>query len=165
MSCGTQVVVCLAVQSHILLDALVKLVHKEFTVLLKFKSWKGLKSKTNAGFIPKKKMSESSHIGVGVFKIVLYSWRQSSWQVKTVYKNIIKSKMSDNAKKQSSIHLNQLFCQPKTNKLFIWQKRQKNWPHNTAFKVTSKYLYFFKILTQHFFCGYSLSVKRDPKMF
>lgn len=55
MSCGTQVVVCLAVQSHILLDALVKLMHKEFTVLLKFKSWKGLKSKTNAGFIPKKK--------------------------------------------------------------------------------------------------------------
>lgn len=29
--------------------------HAEFTVLLKFKSWKGLKSKTNAGFIPKKK--------------------------------------------------------------------------------------------------------------
>lgn len=98
----------------------------------------------------KKKMSESSHIGVGVFKIVLYSWRQSSWQVKTVYKNIIKSKMSDNAKKQSSIHLNQLFCQPKTNKLFIWQKRQKNWPHNTAFKVTSKYLYLKKILTHIF---------------
>lgn len=98
----------------------------------------------------KKKMSESSHIGVGVFKIVLYSWRQSSWQVKTVYKNIIKSKMSDNAKKQSSIHLNQLFCQPKTNNLFIWQKRQKNWPHNTAFKVTSKYLYFKKILTHIF---------------
>lgn len=98
----------------------------------------------------KKKMSESSHIGVGVFKIVLYSWRQSSWQVKTVYKNIIKSKMSDNAKKQSSIHLNQLFCQPKTNNLFIWQKRQKNWPHNTAFKVTSKYLYLKKILTHIF---------------
>lgn len=98
----------------------------------------------------KKKMSESSHIGVGVFKMVLYSWRQSSWQVKTVYKNIIKSKMSDNAKKQSSIHLNQLFCQPKTNNLFIWQKRQKNWPHNTAFKVTSKYLYLKKILTHIF---------------
>lgn len=36
-------------------------------------------------------------------------------------------------------------------------------PHSV--QVTSKYFYSFKILMQHFFCGYSLSGKRDQKMF
>lgn len=62
MSCGTQVVVCLAVQSHILLDALVKLMQQRFTVLFKFKSWKDLKTRTNAGLYPKKERCPSQAI-------------------------------------------------------------------------------------------------------
>lgn len=165
MSCGTQVVVCRAVQSHILLDALVKLMHQRLTVLFKFKSWKGLKSRTNAGFIPKKKdvrvkPNRSRRFRDSpLFLKTKFLTGQNCVQEYNQVKNVRQCQKAEFHPSKSTVlptHNKQLFYSTK-------KTIELTTPHSV--QVTSKYFYSFKILTRHFFCGYSLSGKRDQKMF
>lgn len=156
---------CRAVQSHILLDALVKLMHQRLTVLFKFKSWKGLKSRTNAGFIPKKK-------DVRVKPNRSRRFRDSPLFLKTKFltgQNCVQEYNQVKNVRQcqkAEFHPSKSTFLPTHNEQFFYSTKKTielTTPHSV--QVTSKYFYSFKILMRHFFCGYSLSGKRDQKMF
>lgn len=164
MSCGTQVVMCLAVQSHILLYARVKLMHQGFTVLFKFKSWKGLKSRTNAGFVPEKKdvrvkSYRSRHFWDSpLFLKTKFLTGQNCVQEYNQVKHVKQCQKAEFHPSKSTVlptHSEQLFYLTKKTK-------ELTTPHSV--QVTNNIL-FFKNSNATFFCGYSLSGKQDQKMF